>query len=24
LVAGLPNYRDYIEQVRYRLLPGIW
>jgi protein-S-isoprenylcysteine O-methyltransferase Ste14 len=24
LAAGLPNYRDYIEQVRYRLLPGIW
>jgi protein-S-isoprenylcysteine O-methyltransferase Ste14 len=24
LVAGLPNYQDYTEQVRYRLLPGIW
>jgi protein-S-isoprenylcysteine O-methyltransferase Ste14 len=24
LLAGLPNYRDYTEQVRYRLLPGIW
>ena len=24
LIAGLPSYRDYIEQVRYRLLPGIW
>ncbi|ABE63346.1 Isoprenylcysteine carboxyl methyltransferase [Nitrobacter hamburgensis X14] len=24
LIAGLPGYRDYIGQVRYRLLPGIW
>ena len=24
LVAGLPGYRDYIGQVRYRLVPGIW
>jgi protein-S-isoprenylcysteine O-methyltransferase Ste14 len=24
LIAGLPDYRDYAEQVRYRLVPGIW
>jgi protein-S-isoprenylcysteine O-methyltransferase Ste14 len=24
LIAGLPGYQDYIGQVRYRLLPGIW
>jgi protein-S-isoprenylcysteine O-methyltransferase Ste14 len=24
LIAGLPNYRDYAGQVRYRLVPGIW
>ncbi|MCB1392494.1 MAG: isoprenylcysteine carboxylmethyltransferase family protein [Nitrobacter sp.] len=24
LVVGLPDYREYTEQVRYRLLPGIW
>jgi protein-S-isoprenylcysteine O-methyltransferase Ste14 len=24
LIAGLPGYRDYIGQVRYRLVPGIW
>jgi protein-S-isoprenylcysteine O-methyltransferase Ste14 len=24
LTAGLPGYSDYIRQVRYRLLPGIW
>jgi protein-S-isoprenylcysteine O-methyltransferase Ste14 len=24
LVAGLPGYADYIAQVRYRLIPGIW
>jgi protein-S-isoprenylcysteine O-methyltransferase Ste14 len=24
LVAGLPDYRNYAAEVRYRLLPGIW
>jgi len=24
LIAGLPGYQDYVGQVRYRLLPGIW
>jgi len=24
LVAGLPGYADYLERVRYRLIPGIW
>jgi protein-S-isoprenylcysteine O-methyltransferase Ste14 len=24
LIAGLPGYGDYTEQVRYRLLPGVW
>jgi protein-S-isoprenylcysteine O-methyltransferase Ste14 len=24
LVAGLPGYRNYAAEVRYRLLPGIW
>jgi protein-S-isoprenylcysteine O-methyltransferase Ste14 len=24
LIAGLQGYRDYAEQVRYRLVPGIW
>jgi protein-S-isoprenylcysteine O-methyltransferase Ste14 len=24
LMAGLPGYQEYAEQVRYRLLPGIW
>jgi protein-S-isoprenylcysteine O-methyltransferase Ste14 len=24
LIAGLPNYRDYAGQVRYRLVPGVW
>ncbi len=24
LLAELPGYRDYAEQVRWRLLPGIW
>jgi protein-S-isoprenylcysteine O-methyltransferase Ste14 len=24
LIAGLQGYRDYVEQVRYRLVPGIW
>lgn len=24
LIAGLQGYRDYTEQVRYRLVPGIW
>ena len=24
LVAGLPGYRYYAAEVRYRLLPGIW
>jgi protein-S-isoprenylcysteine O-methyltransferase Ste14 len=24
LIAGLPGSRDYIGQVRYRLVPGIW
>ena len=24
LIAGLQGYRNYAEQVRYRLVPGIW
>lgn len=24
LIAGLPGYDDYIAQVRYRLVPGVW
>ncbi len=24
LQAELPGYRDYVEQVRYRLVPGVW
>ena len=24
LQAGLPGYQDYVRQVRYRLIPGIW
>jgi protein-S-isoprenylcysteine O-methyltransferase Ste14 len=24
LHAELPGYADYVERVRYRLLPGIW
>jgi protein-S-isoprenylcysteine O-methyltransferase Ste14 len=24
LVAGLPDYADYAERVRYRLVPGLW
>jgi protein-S-isoprenylcysteine O-methyltransferase Ste14 len=24
LIAGLPDYRNYAAEVRYRLLPGIW
>jgi protein-S-isoprenylcysteine O-methyltransferase Ste14 len=24
LQAELPGYRDYVQEVRYRLLPGIW
>jgi len=24
LVAGLPGYADYVTQVRYRLVPGLW
>ncbi len=24
LQAELPGYRDYVQQVRYRLIPGIW
>lgn len=24
LAAGLPGYADYLAQVRYRLIPGIW
>ncbi|NJR69013.1 MAG: isoprenylcysteine carboxylmethyltransferase family protein [Synechococcales cyanobacterium CRU_2_2] len=24
LQAGLPDYPRYVEQVRYRLLPGVW
>lgn len=24
LQAGLPGYRDYAQEVRYRLVPGIW
>jgi protein-S-isoprenylcysteine O-methyltransferase Ste14 len=24
LQAELPGYRDYAQQVRYRLLPGVW
>jgi protein-S-isoprenylcysteine O-methyltransferase Ste14 len=24
LIAGLPDYRNYVAEVRYRLLPGVW
>jgi protein-S-isoprenylcysteine O-methyltransferase Ste14 len=24
LMQGLPGYKEYVEQVRYRLFPGIW
>jgi protein-S-isoprenylcysteine O-methyltransferase Ste14 len=24
LLAGLPGYADYVTQVRYRLVPGLW
>jgi len=24
VVAGLPGYREYAQQVRYCLLPGVW
>ena len=24
LQAELPGYREYAQEVRYRLLPGIW
>jgi protein-S-isoprenylcysteine O-methyltransferase Ste14 len=24
LVRELPGYRDYMQNVRYRLVPGIW
>ena len=24
LVEGLPDYADYAERVRYRLVPGLW
>jgi protein-S-isoprenylcysteine O-methyltransferase Ste14 len=24
LAAGLPQYADYQQRVRYRLIPGIW
>jgi protein-S-isoprenylcysteine O-methyltransferase Ste14 len=24
LMAGLPDYADYVARVRYRLVPGIW
>ena len=24
LQAGLPGYRDYAQEVRYRLVPGVW
>jgi hypothetical protein len=24
LRAELPGYRDFVEEVRYRLVPGIW
>lgn len=24
LQAGLPGYREYAQDVRYRLVPGIW
>jgi protein-S-isoprenylcysteine O-methyltransferase Ste14 len=24
LQAGLPGYQDYVQHVRYRLIPGIW
>ena len=24
LLAGLPGYREYAEQVRYRTVPGVW
>jgi hypothetical protein len=24
LQAELPGYREYVQAVRYRLIPGIW
>jgi protein-S-isoprenylcysteine O-methyltransferase Ste14 len=24
LASGLPGYSDYLTQVRFRLLPGVW
>jgi protein-S-isoprenylcysteine O-methyltransferase Ste14 len=24
LLAELPGYREYVERIRYRLIPGIW
>ena len=24
MLAGLKGYREYMQQTRYRLLPGIW
>ena len=24
LQAELPGYKDYVQKVRYRLIPGIW
>jgi protein-S-isoprenylcysteine O-methyltransferase Ste14 len=24
LIAELPGYQEYAEQVRYRLVPGLW
>jgi protein-S-isoprenylcysteine O-methyltransferase Ste14 len=24
LVEELPGYREYAQQVRYRLIPGVW
>lgn len=24
LVAELAGYREYVQRVRYRLLPGVW
>jgi protein-S-isoprenylcysteine O-methyltransferase Ste14 len=24
LQAELPGYREYVQQVRYRLVPGLW
>ena len=24
LLANLAGYRDYVQRVRYRLVPGIW